>query len=475
MKNMNKLFFGFFILTTSNIYAQNNGQFIKDLKTNCQIWSDNYSPNDSVSWKGNCKDNYADGFGTLTWFQNQKTVATYVGILKKGNPNGKGKYVINDYGILQGSFVNGLLNGQGEAEYTNFGQKQKGNFQNGILQGQGEIIYTNGGRLKGNFVNGSLLDLDQPYLSLLKKNISQTKDTAGIYLGDGDDNSLFYYSISPKLNTKGVLVLFPSSFESTESVISCNKVLIQKCIDKGIMTVVISTNFNRALSADKFTLDFFNTTFSEIITKYKVPSEKFILCGLSLGGMNAIRYTEMSRDQKFSTSIKPIAVIGVDPPVDEMGLYKRSQDEINLYEPDSTNLNNGKRNALAEGRMLVNDYKQNYGGSPEQSPKLYIENSPYTRTESDGGNAKYLLQVPIKIYSDPDIEWQIKNRNRDYYHINAADQSAMINFLTLKGNKNAELKTSIGKGYRLDGTRHPHSWSIIDTENCLKWMLNFVS
>lgn len=442
---MRLLFFSLLTLTTTITFAQNNGQFIKDTKTGCQIWSDNYSPKDSITWEGNCKDNYAEGFGKLTWFLNQKIDATYVGNMKKGNPNGKGKYIINNYGILQG------------------------NFKNGQLDGQGEIDYTDGRKLKGNFRNGDLLDLNKPYLDLLEKNISNLIDTTNIYQGDGESKSLFYYTLTPK-KTKAVLVLFPSAFESCESVISCNKNLIQNSFDKGIMTVVISSNFNRSLSLDNFAFEFINNTFLELITKFNAPKGKFILCGLSLGGMNAFRYTEMSQDNFFTTGIKPIAIIGVDPPIDEMGLYKRAFDEINLYQSDSVKLNNGQLNALAEDKMLVAHFQEIYGGSPEESPKKYIQHSPYTRTEQDGGNAKYLIQIPTKIYCDPDINWHLKNRTRDYYHINAIDQTALINFLTIKGNKNAEFVSSIGKGYRIDGTRHPHTWSIIDVDDCIKWI-----
>ncbi len=470
---MRLIFFGLLTFIATNALAQNNGQFVRDVKTGCQIWSDNYSANDSITWEGNCKDNYADGFGTLTWFQNQKPVATYVGAMKRGNPNGKGKYIINDFGILQGNFLNGQLDGQGVAEYFNFGQKQTGTFKNGILNGKGEISFTDGRKLEGNFVNGNLLDLDKTYLKLLKRNTSSLIDSANIYQGDSENNSLFYYTLTPE-EIRAVLVLFPSSFESCESVISCNKELIQNCFDKGIMTVVLSSNFNRSLSLDNFALNFINQTFAEVATKYNAPKDKFILCGLSLGGMNALRYTEIAQDENFNTSIKPIAVIGVDPPVDEMGLFYRAQDEVNLYQPDSSKLNNGQLNALAEGKMLVTDFKEIYGGWPEQVRTKYVQHSPFSRTEKDGGNAKYLLKIPTRIYCDPDINWHLKNRQRDYYHINASDQTALINYLTLNGNKNAEFKSCIGKGYRLDRTRPPHSWSIIDKEDFLKWIEQLV-
>jgi hypothetical protein len=47
----------------------------------------------------------------------------------------------------------------------------------------------------------------------------------------------------------------------------------------------------------------------------------------------------------------------------------------------------------------------------------------------------------------------------------------MINLLQLQGNKDAEIVVTYDKGVRLDGTKHPHSWSVMDSNDCLKWIL----
>jgi len=41
-------------------------------------------------------------------------------------------------------------------------------------------------------------------------------------------------------------------------------------------------------------------------------------------------------------------------------------------------------------------------------------------------------------------------------------------------NSYAELSVSSGKGYRADGTRHPHSWSIVDEKKMIDWFLEMV-
>lgn len=237
---------------------------------------------------------------------------------------------------------------------------------------------------------------------------------------------------------------------------------MQLAFNKEILTIVPSINNDYGVDDEKAALDFLNFVFTETVTKYKAPKNKFILSGLSAGGMTALRYTEMSRDSSNRTSIIPTAVYGVDPPVDLAGLYYRSKRDIDR---------NIEHTGLSESKRIVESFNQQYGGSPDQQPKRYIESSMYSRSEINGGNATYLKNVPVRLYCDPDIEWNLKERNRDYYDMNAADESAMINFLNLTGNKKAEFISALGKGYRLDGTRHPHSWSIVDADDCIKWIL----
>jgi hypothetical protein len=44
----------------------------------------------------------------------------------------------------------------------------------------------------------------------------------------------------------------------------------------------------------------------------------------------------------------------------------------------------------------------------------------------------------------------------------------------IMGNENAKVIVSQGKGIKLDGTKNPHSWSIMDSEVCLNWILEII-
>ena len=103
---------------------------------------------------------------------------------------------------------------------------------------------------------------------------------------------------------------------------------------------------------------------------------------------------------------------------------------------------------------------------------VYSKHSMYSKSLKNGGNAKYLINTPIRIYSDPDIDWHLKERQTDFYDMNALDQTAMINQLRIMGNEEAEFINALGKGYRLNGMRHPHSWTIAEPKELIDWIIN---
>lgn len=436
------------ILFSLQGYSQ-TGKFVADEKNGCLVWSEEYSPTDRIQWNGGCKGGYADGQGVLKWYEEEKLTATYTGQMLRGRITGTGKFVINDFATYRGYFLNGVLNGKGA------------------------VYFNNGGKTIGNFDHGTFLNLEDKYLPLLEKRYVGSLDTTGIY-SESADKRLFYYTLVPHGKIKAVLALFPSTGETVENVISCNRILIQLAFKNNILPVILSANYNNTLESHPAALDFFNVVFNDVINKFKAPKDKFILSGLSLGGMNALQYTEMSRSTKYTTAIKPLAVIGVDPPVDMTDLYNGAKQQIRRYEKEGAGLSESKKMALKEDRFLIDGFERLYGGTPEQVPDKYVAGSQFSRNEDDGGNAKYLIDVPVRLYCDPDIVWQLKNKGRDYYNMNAANLSAMINFLMEKGNKQAELIPAIGKGFRVDGKRHPHSWSIVDPGDCIKWMNDLV-
>ena len=306
----------------------------------------------------------------------------------------------------------------------------------------------------------SEINLNETISKNLEKNTIKIIDKTNMYINDGASNELFYYALKPKGEIKSTLILLPPTAQKIEDVINNNIKLSELAFERGILLIIPSINYN--LYLDKITMDFLNTTFKKAISKYQAPKGKIVIGGFSLGGMNAIRYVEISKENPDLTSIHPVAVYGIDPPLDWSRIYysfKRTK-ELNFSEV-----------AVNEATNYLTKLDEQFGGSPKEVPNIYFKHSMYSKTVKDGGNAVFLIDTPIRIYSDPDIDWHLKERQTDFYDINALDQTAMINELRISGNENAEFINALGKGYRLSGMRHPHSWSIAEPNGLMDWII----
>ena len=289
-----------------------------------------------------------------------------------------------------------------------------------------------------------------------EKVILKSLDTSNLYINDGESKELYYLKLIPKGIINGAIVILPSGGETTQDLLK--QISIPKlAFEKGIATIIPAINWGT--EDRKVEIQVLNMIFTEIVKKHNIPKENFILGGLSNGGIISLIYTQQSVKEK--TFLKPKGVFGLDVPLDKAHFYEYCKREI-------------KRNfselGVGEARWIMNDYNKIYGGSPEEFPKKYIEASIYSNGVVNGGNAKYLKDIPIRMYTDLDVNWLINKRRRNLYDWNGTDIVAMINDLKLMGNKDANVIITMGKGIKLDGTKHPHSWSIMDNQDCFDWI-----
>lgn len=294
-----------------------------------------------------------------------------------------------------------------------------------------------------------------------EKVVVAKKDPHSLYMyADGDSTQLFYLQYVPKSAPKGVLVLLPGAGENVLD-ISKQIALPQLAVAQNWLVIIPSRNWGTLKS--EVDIQFLDTLFKKVSTEHAVPKDRWILGGFSAGAMLALRYTEKANSHPHATYLVPKAVFGVDPPLDHTHLWQQCERDVarNFSPP-----------AVQEGKMVMKSYLEEFGGTPTTVPEEYIKYSIYSRTEKDGGNAKFLYKTPLRLYSEPGIAWQLKNRHRDLYDLNCTDISSLINLLQQQGNDKAEMIITHDKGKRLNGQYHPHSWSILDAADCLKWMEN---
>jgi hypothetical protein len=229
----------------------------------------------------------------------------------------------------------------------------------------------------------------------------------------------------------------------------------------------IGINQNELFLSDTI-YDRIKATIEFCMKKYKIPNDNILLGGFSLGGYTVFRFAEMAKE-KGDIKLIPRAIVGVDPMLDHLAVFNYAIKEINRDCQNEGSQKYGKPEAI-----WLKDYYLNNFGSPDTNSAVYISRSCYSPHLRDGGNAKLLLDIPIRIYHELDLMWYIKERCRDVTDENVIVGSQMINFLYNHGNKNVILIETHDKGKRADGRRHPHSWSIADPKETVDWLKGFI-
>lgn len=264
----------------------------------------------------------------------------------------------------------------------------------------------------------------------------------------------------PDKKPAGLLVLLAGDIHGFEKPSSYPpSSLPEKLTSNGVMTVVTSPRPGQG--ARDPVLQELNGLIGTVLDRYGMPNRGVAIGGFSGGGIVAVRYAQFWA--KGKSKIKgPIPVFAVDSPLDFERWFMAA--DLHLKRLALAGLD------LAEDRSVVETLTNLFGGSPAQATEAYRRQSPVSIFVGDGGNARLLKETPIRLYIEPEINWRLENWHRDVFSSNITDATTLINVVRLLGNTKATLITTSGKGYRPDGSRNPHSWSIVDERDLAEWL-----
>lgn len=203
----------------------------------------------------------------------------------------------------------------------------------------------------------------------------------------------------------------------------------------------------------------------EAVKKHNIPKDNMLYCGMSLGGTRALKMAAFSQTMQSTYKLIPKAIAICDAPLDMVRNYNECKKASDL------NLNPV---GASESEFVSSYIKSNLKGTPQHAMEAYIKYSPFCYTAENGGNAKAFKNIYLRCYTEPDVNWWIENRGRDYYGMNAIDLAGLVNQLKILGSKKAELITTTGKGFQ-NGKRHPHSWSIVDENEMVEWFARLIA
>lgn len=257
-------------------------------------------------------------------------------------------------------------------------------------------------------------------------------------------------------DSKGILVLFPCfpcDAENTKQEFP----IIETANKQGVSVLLM--NYNQKLYLKNTELKELTNSLNSIFDTYKLNQNNIFIGGFSGGGNVTLLLSNylIKSDNKFV----PKGVFIVDSPIDLLALYRVANKNIKK---------NFSQVSVDESNWIINSFDEEFG-NPSDSLTLYNKYSPFTFETKNIENAKYLKQLKIRFYTEPDLKWWKENRNNSPEDLNAFYIDEFYKKLKEENYTKIELIKTEDKGYRLDGTRHPHSWSIVDKENLVKWIL----
>jgi hypothetical protein len=264
--------------------------------------------------------------------------------------------------------------------------------------------------------------------------------------------------IKPTENSKAVLILFGGYGEKPADI---KREFEISEIAKNNQISLIFMNYSNKLWLEENEKMNLAKLLQNTLEKHNLNKNDIYIGGFSSGGIVSLLISNYITGMK-QFYIDPKGVFIVDSPIDLLGLHKASKKNIERNFSDI---------AVQESNWIIDKFDKKLG-NPKNGISNYEKHSVYTLESNYTKNLKKLKNTKIRLYTEPDIDWWKKNRMADYEQTNAFHINKLSESLKDLGFKSVEYIPTKNKGYRANGERHPHSWSIIDKENLIDWILN---
>ncbi|WP_152971487.1 hypothetical protein [Lacinutrix algicola] len=265
------------------------------------------------------------------------------------------------------------------------------------------------------------------------------------------------YELIKSSESKALLIVFPGG-GSTSKETKRDFKIVEKATEKGISVLLM--NFGRHLWIEKGDSEQLSNLILKAIKDNNLKTGNTFIGGMSIGGTVALSLSDYL--SKTNSLLKPKGVFVIDSPIDLYALYESSQKDI--VRKDFS------EERLAEPKWIINYFEEEFGG--KDSLLINIQKvSPLTIKTNNIDNIKKLKNKKLRFYTEPDTLWWKENRQTDFESTNAYILQKTNELLNDRNWNNVELIQTKEKGYQNDGDRNPHSWSIVDTDNLINWIL----
>ncbi|MEZ4913609.1 MAG: hypothetical protein R2798_06090 [Chitinophagales bacterium] len=262
----------------------------------------------------------------------------------------------------------------------------------------------------------------------------------------------------PVSNPQAVLVLLGGYAENAEDIKREFKILEKAKANK---IAIVYSNYNKKLWLAENELDELSKQLKKIFTDNELAEDNVYLGGFSSGGDLALLIGNYLTENQ-AIELIPKGIFIVDAPIDLAELYFSAEKNL---------VRNFSESSTQESTWLIEELGNSLG-NPNNTLTEYEKYSVFTLKTGQINNIASLNKTKIRMYTEPDTLWWKKNRMADYEQTNAYLIKKLSEKLQNSGFAKLEYIPTENRGYRANGERHPHSWSIVEIDELINWMLN---
>ncbi len=257
-------------------------------------------------------------------------------------------------------------------------------------------------------------------------------------------------------NSKALLILFPGGGNTSKETKRDFKIL-RKVIQNKVSVLLM--DFNSHLWIDKNDAEQLKLSLLKIVNDNDLNTDNVFIGGMSIGGTVALSLSNYLVKNK--SKINPKGTFVVDSPIDLYALYRSSKKDI--LRTDFS------EERLEEPKWIINYFEKEFS---KDSLLLNIQKySPITLKTKNTSNIDFLKFKKIRFYTEPDSLWYKNERQIDFETTNAYTLQKTTALLESKNWKKVTLIQTKNKGFTSNGERNPHSWSIVNVDELIKWIL----
>ena len=284
------------------------------------------------------------------------------------------------------------------------------------------------------------------------------------YFDKTDSTRNYAIMYRPNGPAQKLLILIPGLGESPQlAEIETN--IPSVAASQGILTAIISNNEGSlSFQIDGNAQHYLDSMIPLLLTRYNIPKDAYYMGGFSLGGSCVVKYVQHCNI--YDINPKPKAVFTIDPALDFVRLYKVYDNWMNDTSAYTAN--------KPLYKMMLEKMRTFFKGDLFYAYDNYVKLSPYCYEDRNKFGVRLFENMPILTYCEPDFNWAINEKHWSAYDLNVLDNVSFINELIKNGNKHTQLVLTKDKGYRkILKFKHPHSWSIADAGETVKWLLKY--